>query len=100
MSGTTERAPRSVQGDVPTIRSHDTVRKVLLTAGVLSSMLYVLATDVVAAAQWDNYSRAGEMVSKLFCRRVASKACAYRPGWRHLHRADDRFRLRRLGIGS
>jgi hypothetical protein len=66
MSGTTERAPRSVQGDVPTIRSHDTVRKVLLTAGVLSSMLYVLATDVVAAAQWDNYSRAGEMVSKLF----------------------------------
>lgn len=53
MSGTTERALRSVQGDVPAIGGYDTVRKVLLAAGVLSSLLYVLATDVVAAAQWD-----------------------------------------------
>lgn len=53
MSGTTERALSSVQGDVPAIGGYDTVRKVLLAAGVLSSLLYVLATDVVAAAQWD-----------------------------------------------
>jgi len=33
---------------------------------VLSSLLYVVATDVFAAAQWDNYSRTQEMVSKLF----------------------------------
>lgn len=45
MSGTTERALRSVQGDVPAIGGYDTVRKVLLAAGVLSSLLYVLATD-------------------------------------------------------
>jgi hypothetical protein len=42
------------------------MRRVLLAAGVLSSLLYVVATDIVAAEQWDNYSRTGEMVSKLF----------------------------------
>jgi hypothetical protein len=64
--GTTERAPRRVHDDVPTKVAHDAVRKTLLAAGVLSSLLCVVATDVVAAAQWDNYSRTGEMVSKLF----------------------------------
>jgi hypothetical protein len=63
--GTTEPAPRRVQGDVPAISAPDTVRKALLAAGVPSSLLYIVATDVVAAAQWDNYSRTGEMVSKL-----------------------------------
>src|SRR5215217_5850619 len=32
----------------------------------ISSLLYVIATDIVAAAQWDNYSRTAEMVSKQF----------------------------------
>jgi hypothetical protein len=41
-------------------------RKALLAAGVLSSLLYVIATDVIAASLWDNYSRTGEMVSMLF----------------------------------
>jgi hypothetical protein len=47
--GTTERAPRRVHGDVPAIGALDTVLKVLLAAGVLSSPLYIVATDVVAA---------------------------------------------------
>jgi Protein of unknown function (DUF998) len=66
MSGTTEQAPGRVQDDVPAKAAHDTVRKALLAAGVLSSLLYVVATDIFAAAQWDNYSRTQEMVSKLF----------------------------------
>ncbi|HEX6757944.1 MAG TPA: DUF998 domain-containing protein [Propionibacteriaceae bacterium] len=65
MLGAAERARRA-HGDVPAIGARDTVRKVLLAAGVLSSLLYIVATDVVAAAQWDNYTRTGEMVSKLF----------------------------------
>jgi hypothetical protein len=36
MLGATERAPTSVQSDVSAIRGHETVRKVLLAAGVLS----------------------------------------------------------------
>jgi len=66
MSGTTDQAPRRVQDDVPAKAAHDTVRKALLAAGVLSSLLYVVGTDVFAAAQWDDYSRTQEMVSKLF----------------------------------
>lgn len=38
----------------------------LLSAGVASSVLYVVATDVVAAARWEHYSRTGQMVSDLF----------------------------------
>ncbi|QCO97273.1 DUF998 domain-containing protein [Arthrobacter sp. 24S4-2] len=44
----------------------DALRKVLLTAGPLSSLLYVIATDVVAASQWDGYQRTEQMVSELF----------------------------------
>jgi len=32
----------------------------------LSSLLYVVTADVVLASLWDNYSRTGDMVSKLF----------------------------------
>jgi Protein of unknown function (DUF998) len=66
MSGATDQRPAPALPDVQAEGTHDWVRKALLTAGVLSSLLYVVATDVVAAAQWDNYSRTGEMVSKLF----------------------------------
>ena len=44
----------------------DAIRKVLLAAGPLSSVLYVVATDIVAASRWDGYRRAEQMVSELF----------------------------------
>lgn len=66
MSDTTERAMGPVPSEVPAREIHNTVRKALLAAGVLSSLLYVVATDFIAAGLWDNYSRTGEMVSKLF----------------------------------
>jgi hypothetical protein len=45
---------------------HDVIRKGFLAAGALSSVLYVVATDGVAAARWDGYRRAEQMVSELF----------------------------------
>lgn len=45
---------------------HDVTRKALLAAGALSSLLYVVATDVVAASQWNGYRRTEQMVSELF----------------------------------
>jgi Protein of unknown function (DUF998) len=66
MSGATGQRPAPALQVVQAQGTHDWVRKALLAAGVLSSLLYVVATDVVAAARWDNYSRTGEMVSKLF----------------------------------
>jgi hypothetical protein len=44
----------------------DTVRKVLLAAGPLSSLLYVVATDGLAASRWDGYRSTEQMVSELF----------------------------------
>ena len=41
-------------------------RKALLAAGPLSSLLYVLATAVVAASPWDGYRRTDQMVSERF----------------------------------
>ncbi|CAN7238934.1 DUF998 domain-containing protein [Arthrobacter sp. LjRoot78] len=41
-------------------------RRALLAAGALSSLLYVVATDVVAASAWDGYHRTEQMVSELF----------------------------------
>lgn len=43
----------------------DAVRKALLASGPLSSLLYVVATDVVAASSWDGYRRSEQMVSEL-----------------------------------
>ena len=45
---------------------HEAARKVLLAAGPLSSLLYVVATDGLAASRWDGYRRTGQMVSELF----------------------------------
>lgn len=47
-------------------RLSDAVRRGLLAAGPLSSLLYVVATDGVAAARWDGYRRTEQMVSELF----------------------------------
>jgi hypothetical protein len=44
----------------------DALRKSLLAAGPVSSLLYVAATDVLAASRWDGYLRTEQMVSELF----------------------------------
>ena len=87
--------PREASAKRPT-----KTRKALLAAGFVSSLLYVVATDVVAAALWDNYSRTGEMVVPAVCRRIARTTCAHRACWRRLHAADDRLRVRHLAIGN
>jgi Protein of unknown function (DUF998) len=66
LSGITEQVAGLGPREVPANDAHQMMRRVLLATGVLSSLLYVVATDIVAAAQWDNYSRTSEMVSKLF----------------------------------
>jgi hypothetical protein len=66
VSGMTERVSGLEPREVAANDAHQMIRRVLLAAGVLSSLLYVVATDIIAAEQWDNYSRTGEMVSKLF----------------------------------
>lgn len=48
------------------IQRHDASRKALLAAGPLSSLLYVIATDIAAASMWDGYRRTEQMVSELF----------------------------------
>jgi hypothetical protein len=47
-------------------RRTEILRKALLAAGALSSLLYVVATGVVAASMWDGYRRTEQMVSELF----------------------------------
>ncbi|HEU4666284.1 MAG TPA: DUF998 domain-containing protein [Arthrobacter sp.] len=42
------------------------MRTGLLVAGPLSSLLYVVFTDGLAAARWDGYRRTEQMVSELF----------------------------------
>lgn len=42
------------------------VRPVLLACGAVSSVLYVVATDGIGAAQWNGYDRTRQMVSDLF----------------------------------
>jgi Protein of unknown function (DUF998) len=66
MSSATERAPALVPSDASVKDTRETVRKSLLAAGPLASLLYIVAVDVVAASLWEGYSRTGEMVSKLF----------------------------------
>ncbi|WP_164201871.1 DUF998 domain-containing protein [[Micrococcus luteus] ATCC 49442] len=66
MSLLKRRLPHRMQA-VPQPGQHgDAIRKALLAAGLLSSLLYVVATDVVAASRWDGYRRAEQMVSELF----------------------------------
>lgn len=66
MSSTTHRPPR-LRGPTPfTGQRHNRIRKGLLSAGALSSLLYVVATDGVAASRWGGYRRTEQMVSDLF----------------------------------
>jgi hypothetical protein len=66
MSSATERPPALVPSESIARDTRETVRRALLAAGALSSLLYVVTTDVVLASLWDNYSRTGDMVSELF----------------------------------
>ncbi len=52
---------------VPFAGQHsDALRTGLLAAGPLSSLLYVVFTDGIAASQWAGYRRTEQMVSELF----------------------------------
>jgi hypothetical protein len=46
-------------------RGKETLRIALLAAGPLSSLLYVVFTDGIAASQWAGYRRTEQMVSEL-----------------------------------
>jgi hypothetical protein len=47
-------------------RRSGSLRTALLAAGPLSSLLYVVFTDGIAASQWAGYRRTEQMVSELF----------------------------------
>ena len=47
-------------------RARERLRTTLLAAGPLSSLLYVVFTDGIAASHWDGYRRTEQMVSELF----------------------------------
>lgn len=66
MSTTVGLAPKVLLRDTRGEDRRQTVRRVLLACGALSSFLYVVATDVIGAAQWSGYSRTTQMVSDLF----------------------------------
>jgi len=51
---------------VPLEGRRDALRLTLLAAGPLSSLLYVVVTDGIAASQWAGYRRTEQMVSELF----------------------------------
>ena len=44
---------------------HDLVRKVLLVCGIVASLLYIVANDVVAAMSYPGYSRISQPISQL-----------------------------------
>lgn len=66
MSIAPRRLPRRRPATPPDSPRRDALRKGLLAAGPLSSLLYVIATDGVAAARWEGYRRTEQMVSELF----------------------------------
>lgn len=66
MSIDRHRLPLRRWAATPGSQRHDVTRKALLAAGSLSSLLHVVATDVVAASMWDGYRRTEQMVSELF----------------------------------
>src|SRR5207237_1122408 len=53
MSSAIERPRALVPGGSPTKDTRERVRKALLAAGVLSSLLYVVTADVILASLWN-----------------------------------------------
>ena len=78
-------------------RRGDAIRKALLAAGPLSSLLYVVATDV-AASRWDGYRSAEQMVSGLFA--VGSPGRDVLLPFTWLHAAVHRIRGGRPDLGA
>ena len=66
MSNTNHRLPRPGLARPLGSRRRDAIRKGLLAAGILSSLLYIVATDGIAASMWEGYHRTERMVSELF----------------------------------
>ena len=72
-------------------------RKSLLVCGVLSSLLYVAMT-VLVAMQWEGYSSASQTISELSAIGAPTRSLWVGAG-RDLHRAGDGLRMGRLEIG-
>ncbi|ABK02361.1 hypothetical protein Arth_0964 [Arthrobacter sp. FB24] len=66
MSIDKRRLPLRRRALMPGSQRRDVTRKALLASGALSSLLYVIATDGLAASMWDGYRRTEQMVSELF----------------------------------
>lgn len=60
------RLPRRRRTALSETQHSDVLRICLLAAGPLSSLLYVVFTDGIAASQWAGYRRTEQMVSDLF----------------------------------
>jgi hypothetical protein len=66
MSVAKQRFPHSGWATAAGSRSRGATRSILLAAGPLSSLLYVVFTDGIAASRWEGYRRSEQMVSELF----------------------------------
>ena len=66
MSIARQRHPRRGWATPFQSQHSDSIRRSLLVAGPLSSLLYVVFTDGVAAFRWEGYRRTEQMVSELF----------------------------------
>ena len=73
------------------------LRKTLLVCGILSSLLYVAMT-VLVAMQWEGYSSASQTISELSAIGAPTRSLWLLPAAR-LHRARDRLRMGRLDVG-
>lgn len=65
MATTLSRAPESGRSDAVRKTPRVTVLRVLLVCGVVYSVLYVIASDGIAATLYDGYSRMDQAVSEL-----------------------------------
>ena len=65
MSTAVDRAP-VVFGEARNRDWRQVVWRALLACGAVSSLLYIVATDGIGAAQWESYNRTTRMVSDLF----------------------------------
>ncbi len=65
MATTLDRAPRATSRDIATKTSRITDSRILLACGVLYGVLYVVASDVIAAPLNDGYSRMDQAISEL-----------------------------------
>jgi hypothetical protein len=65
MSTAVDRVPEQTRGHAASEQSRAALSRVLLTCGVLYSLLYVIVNDVVAATLYRGYSRISQAISEL-----------------------------------